>query len=127
MTMADATADFFERLAERDHEPLLEKTSGSVLFELANGKQTDRWLVSINKGDVAVSKKGGRADATVRAPKEVFDGLASGKVNGMAAVLRGAITLEGNVALVARLQRLFPAPPKPARRAARAKDGASKR
>jgi putative sterol carrier protein len=127
MTMADATADFFERLAERDHEPLLEKTSGSVLFELTNGKQTDRWLVSIDKGDINVSRKGGRADATVRARKDVFDGVASGEVNAMAALLRGAIAVEGNVALMARIQRLLPGPPKSAQRAARAKRGASKR
>jgi putative sterol carrier protein len=127
MTMADATADFFERLAERDHEPLLEKTSGSVLFELTNGKQTDRWLVSIDKGDIDVSRKGGRADAIVRARKDVFDGVASGEVNAMAALLRGAIAVEGNVALMARIQRLLPGPPKSAQRAARAKRGASKR
>jgi putative sterol carrier protein len=127
MTMADATADFFERLAERDHEPLLEKTSGSVLFELTNGKQTDRWLVSIDKGDINVSRKGGRADATVRTRKDVFDGVASGEVNAMAALLRGAIAVEGNVALMARIQRLLPGPPQSARRAARARRGASKR
>jgi putative sterol carrier protein len=125
--MADATADFFERLGDRDHEPLLEKTSGSVLFELTNGKQTDRWFVSIDKGDIAVSRKGGRADATVRARKDVFDGVASGKVNAMAALLRGAIAVEGNVALMARIQRLLPGPPQSARRAAPARSGASKR
>ena len=125
--MADATADFFERLGERDHEPLLEKTSGSVLFELTNGKQTDRWLVSIDKGDIDVSRKGGRADATVRARKDVFDGVARGEVNAMAALLRGAIHVEGNVALMARLQRLLPGPPKSARRAARERSAASKR
>jgi putative sterol carrier protein len=127
MTMADATADWFESLAERGHEPLLEKISGSVLFELANRRQTDRWLVSIDKGDISVSHKGGRADATLRAGKDVFDGLASGEVNGLAAVLRGAVSVEGNLALIARLQRLLPGPPKSARRAARAKSGASKR
>lgn len=125
--MADATAEFFERLSERDHEPLLDKTSGSVLFELTNGKQTDRWLVSIDKGDINVSRKGGRADATVRTRKDVFDGVASGEINAMAAVLRGAIVVEGNAALMTRIQRLLPGPPKSARRAARARSGASKR
>jgi putative sterol carrier protein len=127
MTMADATAEFFEGLGDRGHEPLLGKISGSVLFELANGRQTDRWLVSIDKGDLSVSRKGGRADAVVRARKDVFDGIAGGEVNAMAAVLRGAVAVDGNLALVARLQRLFPGPPKSARRAARAGRGASKR
>jgi putative sterol carrier protein len=127
MTMADATAEFFEGLGDRGHEPLLGKISGSVLFELANGRQTDRWLVSIDKGDLSVSRKGGRADAVVRARKDVFDGIAGGEVNAMAAVLRGAVAVDGNLALVARLQRLFPSPPRSARRAARASRGASKR
>src|SRR5262245_66084175 len=104
MTMADATADFFERLAERDHEPLLEKTSGSVLFELTKGQQTDRWLVSIDKGDIGVSRKGGRADAPVRARTDVLEGVARGEVNAMAALLRGALAGAGNGALSARLQ-----------------------
>ena len=125
--MADATADFFESLAERDHEPLLANTSGSVLFELTNRKQTDRWFVSIDRGDIAVSRKRGRADAIVRTRKDVFDGVASGEVNVMAALLRGAIAVQGNVALLARLQRLLPGPPRSARRAARAKKGASER
>lgn len=125
--MADATSDFFESLGGRGHEPLLEKTSGSVLFELANGQQTDRWLVTIDRGDVVVSHKGGRADATVRARKDVFEGIASGELNAMAALLRGALVVEGDMALMARLQRLLPAPPRSARRAARARRGASKR
>jgi putative sterol carrier protein len=125
--MTDATTEFFDRLAERGHEQLLEKATGTLKFELVDGKRVDRWLLSIDKGDVTVSRKGTRtADCTVRAQKELFDGIAGGKVNAMAAVLRGELTIVGDAELVVLLQRLFPSPP-PARARRRNRAGRRKR
>jgi len=112
--MTDATADFFEDLGRRGHEPLLEKTTGTFGFELENGSKSDHWLVEVDKGDVAVSHKRGKADCTLRARKRVFDSLARGESNAMAAVLRGTVLVEGDPRLLVRFQRLFPSPP-PAR------------
>lgn len=109
--MADATQTFFGELGERGHEPLLEKAKGTIRFELKRGKQTDRWFVAIDKGDVSVSRKNAAADGTVRARRELFDGLARGEVNAMAAVLRGALEFEGDPELLVLFQRLFPGPP----------------
>jgi putative sterol carrier protein len=123
--MTDATAEFFGGLAEHGHEQLLEKAQGTLKFELADGKRVDRWLLSIDNGDVTVSRKGsGTADCTVRAKKELFDGIAGGKVNAMAAVLRGELTIVGNAELIVLVQRLFPSPP-PGR--ARGRNGAGRR
>jgi hypothetical protein len=77
--MSDASADFFEELGRRGHEPLLGHTSG--------------------------------ADCVVRATKGLFDDVATGRVNAMAALLRGELVAEGNPNLLVRLQRLFPSPP----------------
>ena len=41
--MTDSTAEFFHELDRRGHEPLLEKATGSVRFDLADGRQIDRW------------------------------------------------------------------------------------
>jgi putative sterol carrier protein len=114
--MTDATAEFFDALVERGHEPLLEKATGTVRFDLKDGKKTDRWLVTVVKGDFAVSRQNLRADCVVTADKSLFDGIASGKTNAMAALLRGAMGVEGDVQLLVLFQRLLPGPPRSRRR-----------
>jgi len=109
--LADATDTFFAELGGRAHEPLLEKAKGTIRFELGRGKKTDPWFVAIDKGDVRVSRKNATADGTLRTTGELFDGLARGEVNAMAAVLRGAVELEGDPVLFVLLQGLFPGPP----------------
>jgi putative sterol carrier protein len=114
--VVDATAKLFEDLA-RDHQPLLEKCSGSVRFELTDGAAIDRWRVDIRKGDVTVSHRANRADCVLRAPKALFGKIASGRENAMAAVLRGALIVEGNIDLLMAFQRILPSPPRTARTA----------
>jgi len=109
--MADWTAAFFEALGTLGHQPLLEKATGTIRFDLAEGKKIERWLVTINKGDVAVSHRNAKADCVIRCDKALFHRLASGEVNAMAALLRGSMGVEGDVGLVVLLQRLLPGPP----------------
>ena len=97
--MTDATAEFFGALAERGHEPLLEKATGTVRFDLKDGKTTDRWLVTVDRGDLAVSRQNHRADLIVSTDKPLFDYIASGKTNALAALLRGAISVERDIQL----------------------------
>jgi putative sterol carrier protein len=114
--MTDATAEFFDALVERGHEPLLEKATGTLRFDLKDGKKTDRWLVAVAKGDLAVSRQNLRADCVVSADKAEFDDIASGKTNAMAALLRGAVSIEGDTQLMVLFQRLFPGPPRARKR-----------
>jgi putative sterol carrier protein len=122
--MSDATAEFFGALTERGHVPMLEKAKGTVRFELVDGKRTDRWLLVVNKGDLAVSRRNAAADCTLRTDKALFDRIVDGKVNAAAAVLRGAVTIDGDMELLVQLQKLFPGPP-PRRR--RSRNGAGGR
>jgi putative sterol carrier protein len=111
--MGVATTDFFERLSSRGHEPLLEMTTGTIGLDLAKkGKQQEHWLISIDKGDVAVSHKSSATDCKIRAPAALFDRIASGEENAFAAALRGDVVIEGDSKLLVRLQRLFPDPPR---------------
>jgi putative sterol carrier protein len=105
---ADPTARFFTELAGRAHEPLLRKASGSTRFDIVDGRTTRRWIVSVDGGDIAVSSKGTDVDCVVRAQKTVFDKVASGRLNAVAAVLRGDLEVEGDWRLLVHMQRLFP-------------------
>ena len=114
--MADATAEFFAALVERGHEPLLENATVTVRFDLKQGKKTDRWLVSVVKGDLAVSRQNLRADCVASADKALFDNIVSGKTNALAAMLRGAISIEGDTQPLVLFQRLLPGPSRSRRR-----------
>ena len=105
-----ATSEFFEELGRRGHEPMLEKLTATVRFDLVRDGRIERWLLAVDKGDVAVSRRHARADCVIRADGALFDGLASGEVNAMAALLRGAIGVEGEPGVVVLFQRLFPGP-----------------
>jgi predicted lipid carrier protein YhbT len=110
--MSDATEQFFQELAERGYEPLVAKFSGRVRFDVVDGDRTDRWFVTINKGDIAVSRHGGDGECAIRADKALFDRLARGEENAMAAALRGGLVCTGDVELLLAVQRVFPGPPR---------------
>ena len=113
----DPTAEFFDKLGSRGHEPLLRKVSGSARFDVVDGGRTQRWLVTIDKGDIAVSRRSAGADAVLRADKASLDRAVAGKLNVFAALMRGEVTFRGNPRLLVHLQRLFPRPSGPTRSA----------
>jgi putative sterol carrier protein len=110
--MADPTADFFDSLRARADEPLLHEAEGVLRIDLVEGNRTDHWFVAMEKGHVAVSKRNGKADSTLRAEKKTFDRIVSGDLNAMAAVLRGEIDIGGDPTLLVLFQRVFPGPSK---------------
>jgi putative sterol carrier protein len=106
----DATTEFFDDLDRRGHEPLLEKVTGTFRFDLVQAGRTDHRYVAVRKGDVVVSDENAEADLVMRADRELFDGIASGKTNVLAAALRGEVAIQGDPQLALRFQRLFPGP-----------------
>ena len=106
--VTDPTERFFEALATHGHEPLLRKAAGSTRFDLVDGKRTLRWIVTVEKGDLSVSRGNKRTDCVVRTQKVVFDRIVAGKVNAVAAVLRGDLEIDGDWRLLVWMQRLFP-------------------
>jgi putative sterol carrier protein len=115
--MTEPTRQFFTRLAEQ-HQPLLESMTGVVRFDIADGERTEHWYLQIRKGDVSVAHEAGEADCVIGADIGTFDEILAGRMNAMAAVLRGALRIEGKIVLLTGLQRLFPgtsqAPAEPA-------------
>ncbi len=110
--MSDPTSEFFTGLARRGREPMLQRTSGTIRFDLADGDEVEHWYVGIRKGALTVTHDEGAADCVVHAEKELFDRLASGTANAMAAALRGVVEPQGDLQLVVQFQRLFPGPPR---------------
>jgi putative sterol carrier protein len=109
--MSDATTAFFADLDARGHEPMLGRITGTVGFELSNGKKTDHWRISIRKGALRVTEDESPADCVIHSDRVLFNEIASGHANAFAAVLRGAVSVDGDPELLIIIQRLFPGPP----------------
>jgi putative sterol carrier protein len=107
--MGDVAAEFFEELGSRGHVASLEKATGTIRVKLGDDKG---WLISVDKGDVAVSRRATAADCTITAPKALFDDIVRGKANAMASVMRGTVGIDGDWQLLVLFQRLFPSPPR---------------
>ncbi|PZG13767.1 sterol-binding protein [Micromonospora craterilacus] len=108
--MADATTRFFKDLDRRGYDPLLAKSSGTLRIDLHEGPQTTHWLVRIDRGEIQVSQQDMEADAVIGATPALFEGLVTGRENGLAALLRGDMTLTGDARLVVQMERIFPGP-----------------
>jgi putative sterol carrier protein len=109
--MLDATTRFFEDLDRRGFEPLLAKTSGTLRFDLHEGAQTTHWLLQIERGNMHVSQEDREADTVVGTPPRLFGELVTGSENAIAALLRGDMTVSGDLRLVLQVERIFPGPP----------------
>jgi hypothetical protein len=110
---ADPVGEFFAGLAERGGEPLLRHVSGTLRFDVVDGGRVEHWYVAIKDGGVVVSHEDAEADGVVRIERALAEGMIAGRVNAMAAALRGALALRGNLALFVLFQRLFPGPDAP--------------
>jgi putative sterol carrier protein len=100
-----------ESLPSRGDDPVLHQLSGTIRFDLRDGKAVESWFLQLDKGDVKVSRRKAKADCVAAMETELCDALVTGGTNGFAAALRGDIELEGEVALLLEFQRLFPGPP----------------
>jgi putative sterol carrier protein len=109
--MLDATVTFFEDLDRRGYEPLLATTSGTVRFDLCEGPRTTHWLLTIDHGRLRASQEDREADVVVAGSTGLFEELVAGREHGLAAFLRGDMTMTGDARLVVRLERLLPGPP----------------
>ncbi|MFJ6198649.1 SCP2 sterol-binding domain-containing protein [Micromonospora sp. NPDC092111] len=109
--MVDATTRFFEGLDRQGYEPLLDKATGTLRFDLHEGAQTTHWLLRIDRGKLAVSQEDREADTVVGTTPALFEELAGGREHGLAALLRGDMTVTGDARLVVQVERIFPSSP----------------
>ncbi|MER5334310.1 SCP2 sterol-binding domain-containing protein [Micromonospora sp. NPDC002717] len=109
--MSDPTTSFFQALARRGHETLVEDATATMRFELTHEQGVDRWFVEIERGDVRVSRDGGEADCVFYGSRATFDRIIGGQAQMYPAWLRNEIRTEGDVRLFRVFGRLIPAPP----------------
>ncbi|MFF4807967.1 SCP2 sterol-binding domain-containing protein [Micromonospora chersina] len=107
----DTTTRFFEELDRRGFEPLLAKTSGTLRFDLHEGPQTTHWLLEVDRGNLRVRQEDREADTVVGTEPRLFGELVTGEENAIAALLRGDMTVSGDLRLVLQIERIFPGPP----------------
>ncbi|MGV9213131.1 SCP2 sterol-binding domain-containing protein [Micromonospora sp. RB23] len=103
-----ATSDFFERLAAACQDPRFSKVCGSVRFDISDGDDLEQWLLVIDHGKLQVSQSGDAASTVIKVSAQVAESMARGEVNGLAAIERGEILVDGDLSLALRIGRLFP-------------------
>ena len=106
--MTDATDDFCDELGRRGREPMLKRLSATLRWDIIDGDRTEHRLVRIDHGDIRVSRSDDPADCVVIAERAVCNDVITGRTSALAAVLRGAATVEGDPELMVLAQRLFP-------------------
>jgi putative sterol carrier protein len=82
--------------------------TGSIQYELKGARQTHRWAVRI-AGPHATAARGFAHDpvVTLRMPVATFGGIVSSEVDALSAFFGGAIAVEGDLGVAARLGEMF--------------------
>jgi putative sterol carrier protein len=107
LPMTDATAEFFDELGRRGHEPMLKRLKATLRWDIVDGDRTEHRLVRIDHGDIAVTTSGEPADCVIIAERAVCNDVITGRTSALAAMLRGAAAVEGDPELMVLAQRLF--------------------
>jgi hypothetical protein len=107
----DPVGRFFTELAEAGYVETFARESATLRFDVLHGNSVDHWHVTVNDGEVAVRRQEDQADAVVRIGQSDIEQIVTGRLNAQAAILRGLLTCEGDLAAVMMFQRCLPGPP----------------
>jgi hypothetical protein len=110
-TSGDPVCDFFTALAAPGHLATFERESATLRFDVADGEKVERWHVAVSDGDTTVTHRKEPADVVVTIDKDRMAELVTGRLNAMAALLRGLLVYDGSAAAAILFQRCLPGPP----------------
>jgi predicted lipid carrier protein YhbT len=102
--------EFFDRISATP-QPLLHGVTAAIRIELADHDGERTWLVRMHDGRVHVSRRPGRADATIRTDRKFFEQVVTGEANALTAALRGRLRIDGDIRLLVAFSRVLPGPP----------------
>jgi putative sterol carrier protein len=108
--MTTSTAEFFDNLSRRGHEPLLKRVAATVRFDITDGERSEHRLVRIDHGDIRVSTDDEPADCVLGGDRAVFDAIVGSRMTPMVALLLGVLAVDGDPELLVLTQRVFPGP-----------------
>jgi SCP-2 sterol transfer family len=108
---ADPISQFFTGLAQPGHLATFESESATLRFDVKGGPSVQRWHVTVDDGDVTITRRADPADAVVTAEAPQLEAIVTGRVNATAAVLRGLLDCQGSMAALIMFQRCLPGPP----------------
>lgn len=103
LVTVDRIESFFDELGKRGHVPLLDHVSGTLEFDIEG--RARRWI-TVNRGDLVVSRTPAKADCILSSDADTFTRILAGEQNPVAAAIRGAMKITGNVALGLSIQRV---------------------
>jgi len=103
--MGQPTRQFFDTLAQRIPRQLPREVRGTLRCDLRTGDHIEHWYLTVGE-DVAVSHSDAEADCIMRCDTATFDAVVTGRLNAMAAYLRGRIEAKGKVGMLEALQML---------------------
>jgi hypothetical protein len=106
-TVLTPTEQFFENLRASGGRCLRNKACGSVRFDIADGDRVNHWRVTADRGELRVSRDTTDADCVLYVDRDVFDGIVRGEVNGMSAMLRGAMHFDGGPEMLPMVRGMF--------------------
>jgi SCP-2 sterol transfer family len=109
--MASAAGEFVDGLCAGGPYPVLARTRAVIRLEVTDGRPGDGWTLVVADGRVRQSDDVADADCVLRADAATLEGLASGRVNATAAILRGVLQADGAPEVLAAIQGLLPGPP----------------
>ncbi|MEU4570456.1 glycogen debranching N-terminal domain-containing protein [Micromonospora sp. NPDC023956] len=100
---------FFAGLAESAPGRLPPAPHGSIRFDVVDvdGEATV-WFAHVRAGQVRVDRAGGRVDCVVEIRPEMFVRLLDGKDHVVAMLLRGVLSVEGDLSLLLTFRCLLP-------------------
>ncbi|WP_174527173.1 SCP2 sterol-binding domain-containing protein [Micromonospora maritima] len=100
---------FFDRLRRDGAEDRLVKVSGSVRFDIRGERGLRHWRLDIDRGRLRVTEDDSPASTVVTMSEQTAEAMVAGGMNGLAAINRGEILVDGDLALALRIGRLLPA------------------
>src|SRR5690242_11528177 len=115
---SDPVSQFFGTLAQPGHLTTFEGESATLRFDVVDGERVDRWYVTVDNGNVTVTRRNSPAAVVVGIQRPHFEAMVTGQLNAQASLLRGLMTFEGDIADLMMFQRCLPGPPGSTGRAA---------